>query len=119
MKRTRESGGLESEVLATLWALGEPATPADVRQALDTSLAYTTVMTILVRLWEKGLVEREKVGRAYSYAPCVSDAHLTAERMHAQLETSSDKRAALSEFVGSLSESEERLLRQLIEDSES
>ena len=119
MKKSRESGGLESEVLATLWALGEPATPAAVRQAMDTSLAYTTIMTILVRLWQKGLVEREKVGRAYSYVPCVSDAHLTAERMHVQLETSSDKRAALAEFVGSLSQSEERLLRQLIEDSES
>lgn len=119
MKKSRESGGLESEVLATLWALGEPATPADVRQALDAGLAYTTIMTILVRLWEKGLVEREKVGKAYSYLPRVSDAHLTAERMHVQLETSSDKRAALAEFVGSLSQSEERLLRQLIEESES
>jgi predicted transcriptional regulator len=119
MKKSREAGGLESEVLATLWALGEPATPAAVRQAMDTGLAYTTVMTILVRLWQKGLVKREKVGRAYAYVPCVSDAHLAAERMHNQLETSSDKRAALAEFVGSLSQSEERLLRQLIEDSES
>jgi predicted transcriptional regulator len=119
MKERRETGGLESEVLATLWALGEPATPAAVRQALDTSLAYTTIMTILVRLWQKGLVEREKVGKAYTYFPRVSDAHLTAERMHVQLETSSDKRAVLAEFVGTLTPSEEHLLRQLIEDSES
>ena len=61
MAERRPMGALEAEVLDVLWRADGPVTPADVRTAMGTDLAYTTVMTILVRLWEKGLTERTKL----------------------------------------------------------
>lgn len=107
-------GELESAVLAQLWAAGEPLTPAGVRDGLGDELAYTTVMTILIRLWKKGLVERERRGRAYAYRPVVTEAELTARRMRAMLDRSRDREGALSRFVGALPEREERALRRIL-----
>lgn len=61
-------GPLESEVMERLWARG-PATVREVVDELGTTrdLAYTTLMTVLVRLHGKGLVARERVGRTYIY----------------------------------------------------
>jgi predicted transcriptional regulator len=115
MRERREMGALEHEVLSELWALGEPATPADVLDALDTNLAYTTIMTILTRLWEKDLVTRERRGRAYAYTPALTEAELTARRMRETLAAASDQKAALSRFVGTLSAREARSLRALLE----
>jgi len=113
----RSMGELEYEVLTQLWILESPATPAEVLDALDADLAYTTVMTILTRLADKGLVVRERRGRAYAYAPVVSEAELTAQRMHAVLEGSSDRRAALNGFVQSLSKRELTTLRRLLDEN--
>ena len=109
-------GALESEVLAALWSTDDGATPAEVLDMLGEDLAYTTVMTILTRLWRKGLVERERQGRAYVYRPSISEAELAAARMRAHLEQVADREAALSRFVGSLSRKEERILRRLLGD---
>jgi predicted transcriptional regulator len=117
MAERREMGALEHEVLSELWSLGEPATPADVLDALQTNLAYTTIMTILSRLWEKGLVTRKRRGRAYAYSPVLTEAELTAQRMRETLAAASDQKAALSRFVGSLSARETRSLRALLGDS--
>jgi predicted transcriptional regulator len=114
----RAIGALEQEVLASLWAADSPATPAEVLRALDDDLAYTTVMTILTRLWDKGLVTRTRKGRAYAYAPTRSEAELAAERMHNLLAAASDRKAALTEFVGSLPARDARTLRALIEETD-
>lgn len=115
VQKRRPMGALEGEVLAALWAADRPMTPRETLDALaDDDLAYTTVMTILTRLWQKGVVEREQVGRAYVYTPKVSEADLAATRMHEQLARAGDKEAALSRFVGSLSRRDERLLRRVL-----
>lgn len=115
MQQRRPMGSLETEVLAALWAADRPLSPGDVHQIAGTDLAYTTVMTILTRLWKKGLVDRERAGRAYVYAPKVSEADLAATKMHEQLERVGDREAALGRFVGSLSRRDERILRKLLE----
>jgi len=66
-------GGLEAEVLGVLWAADKAMVPAEVRAAMGDDLAYTTIPTILIRLWEKGLVHRTLRVRAYEYSPAVSD----------------------------------------------
>lgn len=109
-------GALEAEVLAALWSADAAATPAEVLDMIGADLAYTTVMTTLTRLWHKGLVERERHGRAYVYWPSVSEAELAARRMRAHLEQVADREAALSRFVGSLSRKEERILRRVLGD---
>ena len=118
MNERRPTGALEQEVLLQLWALGHPSTPAEVLDALDDDLAYTTVMTILTRLWQKGLVVRKRRGRAFAYEPAVSEAELTARRMHESLSASSDPKAALVTFVGSLSGSQERTLRTMLNEAQ-
>jgi BlaI family penicillinase repressor len=64
---------LELLCLKALWALGEGSVN-DVRRAVSRTkpLAYTTVMTLLDRLARKGVATRRKVGRAFQYAPQVS-----------------------------------------------
>lgn len=74
-------GPLEQRVMARLWRTG-PQAVGEVMAALNGSaerqLAYTTVMTILVRLHEKGLVTRQKDGRHYRYTAAVGEASLEA-----------------------------------------
>jgi BlaI family transcriptional regulator, penicillinase repressor len=64
---------LELECLSVLWPLGE-GTVRDIHRALAESRprAYTTVMTIMDRLEQKGIVARRKVGRAFLYLPKLS-----------------------------------------------
>jgi len=59
---------LELDCMNALWRLGE-ATVRDIHGALATTRprAYTTIMTILDRLTQKGVVERQKAGRAWLY----------------------------------------------------
>lgn len=63
--------------MKALWTLGE-STVHGIRSELLAvrPLAYTTVMTIMDRLARKGVVEREKRGRAHVYRPAVTDAEV-------------------------------------------
>lgn len=110
----RPAGALEAEILATLWAADEPLTPADVQAEIGGGLAYTTVMTALTRLHDKGTVARARTGRAYSYTPILDQSGVTAARMRELLESGDDREAVLARFVGSLSAEEERLLGELL-----
>jgi predicted transcriptional regulator len=63
---------LESEVMEQLWSTGE--TPVrSVMQALNTQAsrdrAYTTYMTVMSRLHEKGLLARRRDGKTDYYRP--------------------------------------------------
>ena len=77
-------GPLEVEVMEVLWA-GDA--PMSVRVVLDRlndgrvpPLAYTTVMTVLARLAEKGVLLRELDGRGYLYQAAVPDVASIAVR---------------------------------------
>jgi len=60
----------ELAVMSVLWRLG-PSTVTEVREGLDEDLAYTTVLSALQTLEEKGYVTHEAVGRAYRYEAAV------------------------------------------------
>ena len=100
----------ELQVMSILWRLGS-ATVAEVRDSLDEPLAYTSVLSALQTLEEKGFVRHEAHGRAYKYIAIVGaeraggsaiarikDAifHGSAERMFAQLV--SDKKLSREEL---------------------
>lgn len=72
-------GHLENSVMEILWQRGESSV-RDVAEQLDRSLAYTTVMTTLDRLFKKGLLERRKSDRAFLYAVRISREELEARR---------------------------------------
>jgi len=114
VSKRRASGGLESEVLATLWAADRPLTTGDVVDCLGGDLAYNTVQTILTRLHGKGAVHRERVGRAHAYTPVLDEAGLAANRMRAMLDRGGDHAAVLTRFLGTLTPDEEATLAQLL-----
>ncbi|HEX8849105.1 MAG TPA: BlaI/MecI/CopY family transcriptional regulator [Gemmatimonadaceae bacterium] len=60
----------ELEVMSILWRLGS-ATVTEVRDELSEKLAYTSVLSALQTLEEKGYVRHEPEGRAYRYHPTV------------------------------------------------
>ncbi len=66
-------GDRELEVMAALWEQGS-GTVTEVRALLPDALAYTTVLTILRNLEEKGYLRRESEGRAHRYFPRVGRA---------------------------------------------
>ncbi|WP_119583757.1 BlaI/MecI/CopY family transcriptional regulator [Streptomyces europaeiscabiei] len=114
MTGRRARGELESGVLAALWAADEPMTARQVLERLPGDLAYTTVLTILSRLHDKGMLVRHPAGRGYAYAPVRDEASETAVRMHSLLERGSDREAVLSRFVSELSPEDEQLLHRLL-----
>ncbi len=61
-------GPLERRVLDTLWSRPDAATVRDLLPDFP-STAYTTMMTTLERLHRKGLLDRNKIGRAFRYRP--------------------------------------------------
>ncbi|WP_419162764.1 BlaI/MecI/CopY family transcriptional regulator [Candidatus Palauibacter sp.] len=60
----------EIDLMAVLWEMGA-ATVAEVQERLGDDLAYTTVLTILRTLEEKGYVGHTQEGKAYRYHPLV------------------------------------------------
>ncbi len=60
----------ELDVMAVLWDRGS-ATVADVRERLPDDLAYTTVLSVLRTLEEKGHVDHREEGKAHRYFPLV------------------------------------------------
>lgn len=106
----RASGELEADVLAALWRADRPLSPGEVREEVAGDLAYTTVMTILSRLHDKGVLDRERVGRAYHYTPAMDAAEFAATRMRALLDNGHDRDAVLTRFVRSLTRSDEKTL---------
>ena len=96
-------GERETDVMKALWAIGS-GTVADVRARLPVSLAYTTVLTILRRLQEKGFVEPEVEGRAHRYRPLISEKEVRSN--------------ALSRLVSSLfGNAPEELVAHLIDEN--
>ena len=101
-----------------LWAHDEPKTPREVHAVVATArrpLAYTTVMTILVRLWDKGMLERQHRGRAFAYRPVASRDEWTAARMHEVLDRAGDPAVALTHFVQGIDARELAQLRRALE----
>lgn len=111
-------GPLEYEVLRALWDRS-PASVGEVQERLnarrDAALAYTTVMTVLTRLHEKGLVARAKNGRGYDYSPRFTEAELVEHLGRREIEVLLDRfgPVAVSQFAAALRDTDPELLRQL------
>lgn len=117
----RAAGALESEVLGILRDAGVPLSPGEVRQRIAAAqqgeLAYSTVVTIMSRLCDKGLLARQRAGRGFTYTP-VDEASLAASRMSQALGSGTNRDAVLSRFVSGLSGHDARLLRLLLADDD-
>ena len=71
-------GPLESEIMRLVWKAAGPVSVRDVVDELNAGrrdrLAYTTVMTVMSRLAEKGALTRVREGRGYRYEAVAPDA---------------------------------------------
>lgn len=108
-----ELGDLEAAVMSVLW---DADGTLSVRQVLDhlqpeRTIAYTTVMTVMDRLFKKGHLARTPAGNAFLYSPCASRADYTATLMAGALEADPDRSAALVHFTTRLSDSDTDALR--------
>jgi predicted transcriptional regulator len=115
-------GALETEVLGALRQLNE-APARDVRKALDrqgTRVAYTTVATILSRLYEKGLVRRRREscrgGERYVYRTADVEQKYLINLLRGVVAMFGPAGVVhLNEEVAKLNPSEERDLRRRLE----
>jgi predicted transcriptional regulator len=112
----RKPGQLESEIMSVLGESDRPLTPGEVRDVLDPSgeLSYSTVVTTLTRLFEKGSASRHREGRAFRYGAPDGSAGLVADRMTRLLSVEADRASVLRRFVGNLDAQDEQLLRDLL-----
>ena len=110
-------GPLESRVLDLLWARSSPACVRDLQPELP-GVAYTTLMTTLDRLFRKGVLRRDKSGRAFFYEPQLSQEDLRTQLAGSAFATmlpgdASAVRPILSQFVDAVGERDLGLLDDL------
>lgn len=111
----RRVGAIEAEVLDCLWEAEGPLGVREISARMSgRPRAYTTVMTMLTRLIEKGLVRRIPSGRSFVYEPMGTQDELAAGAIREVLDGSGNPQAVLAHFVERIAEDPE-LLRQLAE----
>ncbi|GAA0907525.1 hypothetical protein GCM10009558_096210 [Virgisporangium aurantiacum] len=98
-----------------LWAASEPLPAKAIGDAVGADHAITTVLTVLSRLERKGVVVRDKTGRAHTYRAAASREDHVAELMREALGTAADTDAALARFVSHASPEEAAALRRALE----
>ncbi len=102
--------------MEVLWEAG-PLTGKQLAQRLaDRKLAYTTWLTVLSRLERKGLLKRDRRGRAHTYTPLASREDHIAVLMRQALGQAEDREAALQHFARSVTPAEAQALRRALED---
>jgi predicted transcriptional regulator len=109
-------GELEDAVMTRVWKWNRPVTVREVLEDLrqERSIAYTTVMTVLDNLHQKGWVRREAEGRAYRYEAVSTRAAYAAALMNDAWSQSDNPAAALVAFFGMMSEEQRLALRDAV-----
>ncbi|MGW1227366.1 BlaI/MecI/CopY family transcriptional regulator [Streptomyces sp. NPDC001478] len=109
----RQLGELEDAVMTRVWEWNRPVTVREVLEDLqqERSIAYTTVMTVMDNLHQKGWVRREVDGRAYRYTAVSTRAAYSAALMNEAWSRSDNPAAALVAFFGMMSAEQREALR--------
>lgn len=115
-------GELEYKVLKALWEQS-PASVAAVLKTVNArrrrrdQLAYTTVMTVLARLYDKGVLDRVKVGRGYAYTPRFDEPALVEHLGQREVDDLLDRfgSIALVQFAAALEKADPQTLQSIRE----
>jgi predicted transcriptional regulator len=105
MRGAHGLGELEADIMAVLWDNAQLITVRHVLNVLQRTAAYTTVMTVMDNLHRKGLLTRERRGRAYHYRP------VWGRVMREVLAAANDHDAVFAHFVSQLTDEESRSLQ--------
>jgi predicted transcriptional regulator len=99
--------------MTRVWKWNRPVTVREVLEDLqrERSIAYTTVMTVLDNLHQKGWVRREAEGRAYRYEAVSTRAAYAAALMNEAWSRSDNPAAALVAFFGMMSSEQREALQ--------
>ena len=99
--------------MTRVWKWNRPVTVREVLEDLqqERSIAYTTVMTVMDNLHQKGWVRREAEGRAYRYEAVSTRAAYSAALMNEAWSQSDNPAAALVAFFGMMSEEQREALQ--------
>jgi predicted transcriptional regulator len=110
-------GELERAIMEVVWAADGPVTGRAVVDELarDRPLAYTTVLTVMDRLVRKGMLRRQRRGRAHTYQAASSRAAYTAALMASVLGSSQDRSAVLLHFVEQIPPDQVEALRAALD----
>ncbi|GGU92951.1 hypothetical protein GCM10010211_69700 [Streptomyces albospinus] len=102
--------------MTRVWEWNRPVTVREVLEDLqkERSIAYTTVMTVLDNLHQKGWVRREAEGRAYRYEAVSTRAAYSAALMNEAWSASDNPAAALVAFFGMMSPEQRHALRDAV-----
>ncbi|MDX3235606.1 BlaI/MecI/CopY family transcriptional regulator [Streptomyces sp. ME03-5709C] len=109
----RPLGDLENAVMTRVWRWNHSVTVREVLEDLrrERSIAYTTVMTVMDNLHQKGWLRREAEGRAYRYEAVSTRAAYSAALMREAWAASDNPAAALVAFFGMMSAEQREALR--------
>ena len=104
----REFGELETAIMEVMWAGDRPYVVRDVRERLryGRPVAYTTVMTVMNILHRKGVLHRDKLGRAWRYWPVERREDHDARLMAGVLRSGGDESVTMRRFLERVSDDE-------------
>jgi len=112
----RSLGSLERDVMEFAWQRHE-ITVRDACDRLGSTVAYTTLMTTMDRLFRKGLLAREKVGRAFVYRATATRQELegavATELVQNLIQHDGEPLPVLSSLVDAVSDRDRALLDEL------
>jgi len=117
----REFGELESAIMDVVWADDRGYLVREVRERMcyGRAVAYTTVMTVLNILYGKGVLRREKQGRAWRYWAAEAREDHDARLMAEVLRSGGDEDVTMRRFLERVSEAEMETLRSAVLDMSS
>jgi predicted transcriptional regulator len=102
--------------MTRVWEWNRPVTVREVLEDLsqNRSIAYTTVMTVMDNLRQKGWLRRSAEGRAYRYEAVSTRAAYSAALMNEAWATSDNPAAALVHFFGMMSPEQREAVRDAL-----
>ena len=113
----REFGQLESAIMDVIWSQDRAYLVREVRERLTYGrpVAYTTVMTVMTILYGKGVLRREKHGRAWRYWPAEQREEHDARLMAEVLRSGADPRLTLRCFLDHVTDEELNAIRNVVD----
>ena len=116
MADKRKQGELENEVLGCLWDRPEGLSSQQILAMLGEEVKLTTVLTVLSRLQDKGLVQKAAgAGRAFIFRANQTREQYTAQQLLGLLGNNSNPASVFSHFTQGLTDSQIGELRRVLE----